>query len=350
MLLLWLYFRTLQVNSAGPLKLALLWIASVAFVYTHIFSLATLLGIGVFHLLFVPKDRNWYRISGVYGLAGVAFLPWLGILIPGTDFATHRAGEWISAYSADQLLLALLNLGTNANLLFALLFLLAARMAWQRDRASIALWTITLVTLAFFVAANALTGVIDYPRTRYAVTVYPLLALLMARGLLSLARWRLLIVCALLFWVASALLFHRRVGAAQFVRATDTIPVHQIERHLRDALRADDLLTGWSSGLSFDFESTVYGGVADYYFGEHGVDVDIEHTDALSKLEDNEILHLLEQPLDQRQRVWLAYELDGPPRYLPLWREALATEFVLCETHESVPNVRIELYQVAICD
>ena len=279
LLLLWLYFRAQRVESAGRAKLVLLWMACVAFLYTHIFSLATLLGIGAYHVFCQPRNRHWLRIAGAFLLAGVAFLPWLVILIPGTEFAARRAGEWISAFSADQLLLALFSLGANANFLFALLLLLAARLAWRRDPSAIVLGVILLVSLAFYVVVNAATGLMDFPRTRYAVIVFPLMALLMARGLVTLNHRTILILFALLFWLASALLYHRRVGASQFVRSTDTMPVHLIERQLREEWRAGDLLTGWSSGLSFDFESTVYGGVADYYFGQHGVEVDIEHTD-----------------------------------------------------------------------
>ena len=80
LLVLWLYARLLRRTRATKIDLALLWLATVGFVYTHIFSLAMLCGIGVYHLFFVSKTRKWFAISsrvyaggsGVFALAGCA--------------------------------------------------------------------------------------------------------------------------------------------------------------------------------------------------------------------------------------------------------------------------------------
>ena len=350
LLLLYLYFRALRSHRVSRSQLLLICFACLAFLYTHIFSLATLLGIGVYHLIFVPKNRKWFALSGAYILAGITFLPWIGILLQGTGYATGRAAEAITTLGADQLLSNLLNLGINGSIAFLLLFVLAAYAAWKRDRFAITLWAITLTTLAFYVAVNAVTGVIDLPRSRYAVIVFPLMVLLMVKGLVSLARWKLLIVGILLFWLASGLLYQRRVGPAQFVRSYDTIPIHLIERHLRAELREGDLLTGWSSGLSFDFESTVYGGIVDYYFAEHHVAVDIEHTYWLQNMADAEIKHVLRGQLENRERIWLVYEDAKWPRYLKLWQDVLLSRFERCRIDDTVESVRIELYQATNCD
>lgn len=350
LLLLWLYFRAIRGQGAHSARLLLLFLASLVFLYTHIFSLATLLGIGLYHLLLVPKDRKWFAITCAFILAGAAFLPWLDILVQGTDFATSRAAEAITALSAAQLLQHLLYLGVNGSVAFLFLFILAAYVAWKRDRFAIALWVITLTALAFYVAVNAVTGVIDLPRSRYAVIIFPLLILLMVKGLMSLARWKLLIVVIMLFWLASGWLYQRRVGAALFVRSYDTIPIHLIERHLRAELRPGDLITGWSGGLSFDFESGVYGGIVDYYFAETQVDVDIEHTYFLQDMDDAEITAAIQEQLGGRERVWLVYETARWPRYLLLWQDALMNGYQRCHIDDSVERVRIERFQLSSCD
>ena len=100
LLLLWMYFRAIRKQSAGAAQLIPVFLACVAFLYTHIFSLAALLGIGLYHLLFVPKNRSWLAIAGAFLLAGAVFLPWMDILIQGADFATDRAAEAITTLSA----------------------------------------------------------------------------------------------------------------------------------------------------------------------------------------------------------------------------------------------------------
>lgn len=93
LLLLWLYFRAIRKGSVGTTQLILVFLACVAFLYTHIFSLATLLGIGLYHMLFVPKNRNWFAIAGTFMLAGAAFLPWMDILIQGPNLRLAQALE-----------------------------------------------------------------------------------------------------------------------------------------------------------------------------------------------------------------------------------------------------------------
>ncbi len=350
LLLLWLYFRALHSRQATRAELAALCLACVLFVYTHIFSLAMLCAIGVHHIFFVAKTRNWFLISGAFLVAGLAFLPWLGILIQGTAYATGRAEQAISALSSLDLLWAITSLGINASHLFLLPFALVAARALKRDRTAIALWVILLVTMAFYILVNYALGVIDYPRTRYAVIVFPLMILLILKGLEALPRKRTLLLGILLFWLASGLLFQRRVGAGQFVRSYNTLPIHLVERHLRDDFLEGDLLTGWSDGLNLYFESVVYSGVADFYFAKHGVDVAIEHTYELGKSDDDSIAAMLRGKLNGHQRVWLVYELDESERYETLWQGALHSQFERCRRDDDIQNVSIALYQRSSCD
>ncbi len=350
LLLLWLYLRALRNQEPTRAELVSLCLACVLFEYTHIFSLAMLCAIGVYHLFFVAKTRGWFLISGAFLVAGLVFLPWLRILIQGTAYATGRAEQAIDALSSIDLIWSITSLGINASNLFLLLIALAAVSALRRDRIAIALWLILLVTVAFYVIVNQLLGVIDFPRTRYAVIVFPLIILLMLKGLEVLSRWKLLLLGVLVFWLASGMLFQRRVGAGQFVRSYNTLPIHLIQRHLQDEFLEGDLLTGWSDGLNLYFESVVYGGVADFYFAEHGVEVALEHTYELGKSDNNAIAAMLREQLKSHNRVWLAYELDKTDRYEALWQDALHSQFEDCRVDDDIHNVRIVLYQRSSCD
>ena len=350
LLLMWLYFHALRKEQATRAELVSLCLASILFAYTHIFSLALLCGLGVYHVFFVAKTRNWVCISGAFLVAGLAFLPWLGILIQGAAYATGRAEQAINSLSSLDLLWSITSLGINASHLFLLLIALAALCAFRRDRAALALWVILLVTLAFYVIVNHELRVIDFPRSRYAVIAFPLMMLLMVRGLAALPRNRTLLLGILLFWLASGLLFQRRVGSGQFVRSYDTLPIHLVERHLADDFLAGDLLTGWSDGLNLYFESVVYGGVADFYFAKHGVDVAIEHRYELGQIDDDSIAATLQIKLQGRERVWLVYELDRSEPYETLWRDALNPQFESCRTDGDIQNVSIEFFQRSNCE
>ena len=350
LLLLWLYLRALRNRELTRAELMPLGLACVLFEYTHIFSLAMLCAIGVYHLFFVTKTRGWFLISGTFMVAGLVFLPWLRILIQGTAYATGRAEQAIDALSSIDLIWSITSLGINASNLFILLIALAAVCALRRDRIAIALWVILLLTMAFYVIVNQLLGVIDFPRTRYAVIVFPLIILLMLKGLEVLPRKKIVLTGILVFWLASGMLFQRRVGAGQFVRAYNTLPIHLIQRHLQDEFLEGDLLTGWSDGLNLYFESVVYSGVADFYFAEHGVEVAVEHTYELGNSDNNAIAAMLREQLKSHNRVWLAYELDNTERYEALWQDALHSQFEDCRVDDDIQNVRIVLYQRSNCD
>ena len=348
LLALWLYLRALR-QPPTRLGWALLCLSIILFAYTHIFSFSLLCGIGVYHLVFVKKDRRWLGISAAFGAAGLAFLPWLGILARGLDYATDRAEQAIHSLSALGLLEAIISFGINASLPFLLLLPLALWQAWRRDRIAIALWTLLAATLAFYVIVNALTGVIDYSRSRYAVIVFPLLILLLAKGMTPLSRWKPLTIGILLFWLASGMLYQRRVGPALFIPSYGTLPAHLVERQLRGELRPGDLLTGFSGGVSFAFKSIAYDGVGEFYFAAHGVDVAIAHTWRLGRMTEGEISAELQRTLEGRERVWLAYQA-GKVDYLGHWREALQREHVLCQSDDSLERVHIELHQLEACD
>ena len=349
LLSLWLYLRALR-RMPSRTELALLCLANIVFIYTHIFSLALLFGVGLHHLLFVKKDRHWLAVAVAFGGVGLAFLPWLGVLARGLDYAVGRAEAAINTLPAIELLEAIISFGINANMAFLLLLPLGLWQAWRRDRIAILFWTLLLSALAFYVAVNAATGVIDYPRSRYAVIVFPLLILLLVKCLCALSRWKIVMLAVLVFWVAGGMLYQRRVAPGQFVRSYSTIPIHLIERQLRQDFRQGDLLTGWTEGMNLNFKSVVYDGVAEYYFASHKVDVAVEHNWQLDQLEPAEIAGQLEQTLHGRRRVWLAYRPGQRETYERLWQAALSQGFAFCGDYADIQNLSVQLYQSPACD
>ncbi len=347
--LIWIYLRIVVLNRTSPGHYALLFLASIAFLYSQIFSLAVGLGLAFHHLFFVAKSRHWLFVAGAGALAGVLFLPWLSTLLTGT--AEIVGGEFgdIRVLSPVETATTILSLSMNASILFLGLLALSVRQVLNRDRASLALWTILIMAIAFYVAVNRATGAIDLHRSRYFVVLFPLIILLLNVGLAQLSRWKLVSLGILLFWIASGLLYQRRVGADIFVRSYNTIPVQLVERHLREDLQPGDLLAGWSGGLSFAYR-TPYGGVIDYYFADDAIDIEIQHTYVLQQLDDAEISATLAERFAGYRRIWLTYELDNTARFHKLYQDALALAHARCFRDRTLAQVSIELYQRSGCD
>ncbi len=347
--LLWIYLRAVIHNKTSPGHYALLFLACLLFLYSQIFSLALGLGLAVYHLFFAEKTRHWLFVAAAGALASLLFLPWVSTLLTGT--AEIIGGEFgdIRVLSPVETVITILSLSMNASILFLGLLALSVRQLLNKDQASLALWTILIVATAFYLIVNRATGAIDLHRSRYFVALFPLIILLLNVGLAGLSRWKLLSAGILLFWVASGLLYQRRVGADIFVRSYNTIPIHLVERHLRADLQPGDLLAGWSGGLSFAYR-TPYGGVIDYYFPDDAIDIDIQHTYVLQQLDDEEISATLAERFAGYRRIWLAYELDNTARFHKLYQDALALAHARCFRDRTLTNVAIELYQRPGCD
>ena len=371
--LLWLYLRAVIHNKASPRHYILLFLAGSAFLYSQIFSLALCLGLAAYHLLFVGKSRHWLFVAAAGALAGLTILPWLSTILTGT--AEIVGGEFgdIRVLSPVETVTTILSLSMNANMLFLGLLALSARAVFNRadlnqgvfnrsvikyEPLSLALWTILILASAFYALVNQATGAIDLHRSRYFLALCPVIILLLNIGLVQLKqlkqlqrllRWELLCMGILLFWIASGLLYQRRVGAELFVRSYNTLPIHLVERHLRQELAAGDLLAGWSGGLSFAYR-TPYGGLSDYYFAAHSIDIAIEHTYALGQLSDEQISAALARQFADYNRIWLSYEVDNSTRYHRLYHVALTRQHDRCFRDRTLATVSIDLYQRAGCD
>lgn len=368
--LLWIYLRIVVHNRTSPRHYVSLFLACILFLYSQIFSLAVGLGLALHHVLFnilpaartrrsfslpprdvfAAKSRHWLFVAAAGALAGLLFLPWLSTLLAGTaEIASGEEFGDIRVLSPVETVTTILSLSMNASILFLGLLALSVRQVLNKERVSLALWTILITAIAFYAAVNRATGAIDLHRSRYFVVLFPLIILLLNVGLAQLSRWKLVSLGILLFWIASGLLYQRRVGADIFVRSYNTIPIHLVERHLREELVPGDLLAGWSGGLSFAYR-TPYGGVIDYYFPDEAIDIEIQHTYALQQLDDDAISAALAEQFAGYRRIWLTYEPDNSARFQQLYQEALALAHARCFRDRTLAGVAIELYQRSGCD
>ena len=346
---LWIYFRIVIGGKRSPRHFAALCLACLLFLNSQVFSLAILFGVALAHLFIVPKSRArlWTTLS--LGLAALLFLPWLTTLLVGAE--EIAAGEFgdIQILTPLETVETVLRLGLNGSLLFLLPLALSLRSFIRRERLGMALWLILPAATCFTIVVNQMTNAIDLHRSRYLVCLLPLVILLVVIGLRHLPRWRWLHLAILLFWLAGGLLFQRRFAPQVYVQSYGAIPIHLIERHLRDDLQAGDLIVGYSEGLSFEY-STPYGRVADYYFAEHAVDVVIEHNYWLDLRGEAEDRRRLEDLIAGRDRVWLIYEWDNNPRWRDLYQTSLLESHKRCHSDGSVYHVAIELYRRDACE
>ena len=83
---IWSYWRlALRPPANGPGRAAQLGllVGSIGIFYSNYYAILLLVGLGLWHLLFMPKDRRWWRPVLLLGLATLAFLPELPGFLQG---------------------------------------------------------------------------------------------------------------------------------------------------------------------------------------------------------------------------------------------------------------------------
>ncbi|RMF79553.1 MAG: hypothetical protein D6737_11005, partial [Chloroflexi bacterium] len=89
-IVVWAYWRLITLRHEPSRALQATFVLSVAGVfYVHYFAGLTAVAIGLYHLLFVPKNTRWWRVAILLGIGGLLFLPWL----TGLSEDLERAGR-----------------------------------------------------------------------------------------------------------------------------------------------------------------------------------------------------------------------------------------------------------------
>ena len=79
----WLYWRLISRDEAKAWEWFCFIAAASALLYTHVFSLFVFLGLGLHHLVFASRIRQWRRVILAWGIGALTFLPYLPHYLPG---------------------------------------------------------------------------------------------------------------------------------------------------------------------------------------------------------------------------------------------------------------------------
>ncbi len=350
---IWIYRRVLLSRQPSQLDWLALLLGMTGVLYTHYLASLVLVALGLYHLLFAPKNRRWWIVTGLALLAGLLFLlPWGRVLIDGLSRNAKDVGLQNRVLDDADVLTDLLYLFGNGSLPLALIGgALALIPLWQRrSRGAAQVWFVTLVMIGLVLIANALLQIIAASRVRYLLSLWPLLALLVGLGLTQLERWRRagrpLALIALAAWVILGLW---RGGDASFtsdVRSSWFVfPMQKVVRELTPLLQPGDVVINY---LPDDSDLWVYFNsfdIANYYFNGTAANYHVSMT-----LPDQGGLRasdwtLMTGLLDDHARVWAAYMPPTEPKVLSSFKQTLADDhFAVCRAPVEQPDLRVELF------
>jgi 4-amino-4-deoxy-L-arabinose transferase-like glycosyltransferase len=319
-LMIWAYWRCVAAPRPpdwGP-QVAL-FVGAVGIIYTHYYGAVVVIALGLYHLFFAPKNGRWWRVTVMMALAGLTFIPWLGYFRRGYD--GYESNAALQAQSMNTRDTATQIPAVFANGSLPLIALVSAyALGTRRPRARIILFWAG-AALALFIALNTARPYISLSRLRYALSLWPLLALVVAIGIDRLADARLRPEPVLLVWLALGLWQVRDLG---FIRSLGTDGADPPDwDHLADVLMARE-----RPGDAFVFITSPGDKVAvDYSLRDLKMpyvvvrwllpprDADIQQAAGLTTT---------------AARMWVAY--DAPPGYYPetVFEQTLRERFAYC--------------------
>jgi uncharacterized membrane protein len=299
-----LYWRVSRGERARPRLLIALAVSLAALAYTHYVALSVFGVLGIYHVLFVAKNRRWLLTAGAMSAGLLLYLPWIGVMLDvvqqGTQDANRQAAAMSAATAVQQIGLAFSN--GSAALLAVLLIAVLLDRRLRRPATLTMVWLV--IGLASALIVNAAVPFLVH--LRYLIFLWPALALLTALGIESLSRrglsWRLILGV----WIAFGILgswtldFNRslfgylyRPPAQGIAVATDLI---------RNTVATDDLVVWHIAEPGREVFSLL---IADYLM--QGVDARWDQLERMNNSfaqDDNSYLLDVQAVLDSSTLVW----------------------------------------------
>jgi hypothetical protein len=335
---IWAYLRIIRMKREPDWKawLALLG-GATAMLYSHYFTAMPLAAIGLYHLLFVRKDRRWWKVVRVMALAGVLFLPWVRALLAGLALAEGDDALHERALTIGDALVKVATLFSNGVLpLFVVIGALGLTTVRRRGVMQIAF--LTVVVLALLLVANEVLKIMHGGRLRYLIALWVLLSLLVGVGFARLHRWQPMVAgVTLALWAGLGVW---NVLAADFTAGLDgsayNFPMHVAVKQVDGHIQAGDVMVNYlpDDGLP----TARYERIASFYYAP--INLEYLMVQAPNADQQRGFVSLLES----RPRVWVASMPDAPPATLDAFESALAQTFQRCDVTLSQPTLRLDLF------
>jgi uncharacterized membrane protein len=329
-----------------------LTLCALAMLYTHYFAALPLAVICLWHLWAGVQQRDgvWWRVTFALAAAGALYLPWLGGLLEGLSRVSRESDLQAGALSPPELLAALAtHMGNGFPLIPLLVMALALFAAWRDARARRVV-LLSAALLVVLVAANALVPVMnDRGRLRYALTLWPLWAVLAGVALTMLLRGRgttarRLVYAALTLALLVSIPLAGEAGVlAGIDSARFTYPVDQIAREVRTLALPDDAVVAYlPEGLTL-WEYSTYPDTLKVYFDGAPLNALVAGMTQADRTPDEERVWVMDN-IGERARVWLAYQPNNRPTLLSDFEAALQSRYAMCHASVARPALRVDLY------
>lgn len=328
---IWLYWQIISRPTGWRMQI-MLALCAAGLLYTHYFAALIVFAICLYHLLFVPKNREWWRVVIIMIAAGILFLPWF---LTSFDVVQGAAGqEWRQEMSLTPREVTSDLLGLFANQNVALLLLLGALALALRRPAQRYGWFMLIAPFALALLVNEWIGMLVMPK--YLLVLWVPMALIFGFGLARMTEKGIHPALMLIPWLL--------VGTWSSLNWEED-PVKYIAWDvLRDQLveqvRPDDAIVFHLSAGLWD---GVHQRALNHYFHDFP---DIPKLMwSWPHVSDDVYMQDFPSIVEGKQRVWSAHDPQQTPPRINKFVEAMqASGFTGCGLAASDPLMAVDLF------
>ena len=276
---LWIYLRLVyQARSTKTADYLALAVSTFCLISTHAFSIIFMAMLGIFHLLFAPKNQRWLWTYIAVGIAALLFSPYymmmannIGRVIEGKQHAT------VGSLGATELLLAV-GMNDRPELLLIAVIGLAVG-TWRRTIPMRPfLYLIVLYLLSLGLVAE-FSGLIVKDGMRYHLAGFLPLILLVSGGIYGLYRLRRWLGLLVVLWMFAGLEMQANARWWDYIVLRSQVftqpPTHTLSR-LAAAAEPKPAIFGYPyndlyAPFALEYPGNIKLSQREHYFGKRGI-------------------------------------------------------------------------------
>lgn len=280
-LLLWLYFKIIHAKTQ-PLRRHFVALAAsvAALMLTHPFCVTLLTSLGLYHLLFIRKDRRWMTVVLSVVVAVVVISPYL-LIWASTLGAVFERKDLTGApqmLDGPGVIAAWLGVVLDGQAALLVVSIAGIMLGIQSRTINLAPWLrLSLLFLGVLAAVAQVIPALSESTMRYHLVGWLPFVMLLAAALYCLYRFTPLLLCLALLWVAAGL-WHQgevnpdwkhRLGWQQHIYPLP--PWHAVSREAQQAAPPPVIIA--HVNMSFELRTTQHINYSqmEHYFDKHGI-------------------------------------------------------------------------------
>ena len=337
--LIWCYWLVTHGKATRRAQLGLI-LATAGLMYSYYLSIVIIAALCLYHLIFIKKDREWWRVVILMGIAGLLFLPWLLTSFSVFDDTVRNEMRTIHTTNFITAIQNFVAAFSNKNIIFMLFLMVAAtkpRQEWSRFT-----WFLVASTLTLMIILNQPFGV--FVNLRYSLIMWIPLAILAGTGVAQLSKYGVPYTLPLIVILIGGLVsnFNSAI-ATEYDLPIRYLPWDSLVETLQPYQQEGDVLTFIASIEGNDWEGVHEERVIPHYF--HDSPIDPMFIEDVRNLSDDSFLLDANRAAQSGDRIWLSYAPD-----LRSWRTGLFEERLLennfnyCGNFVDTDELYLDLY------